>query len=124
MKITQITPMFVEEIPNIIDEEILYVSLRYNSVIHRCACGCREIISTPLDREYGWTMKYDGEHISLYPSIGNGAYECHSHYFIRDNHIIWLGETTVVKQRVGQNRNQYLKKAVKCLKNIYSRIKK
>ncbi len=69
-------------------------------------------------------MKYDRERISPYPSIGNGAYKCHSHYFIRDNHIIWLDKAAVTEQRVEQSKNKYLEKVVKSLKRICSRIKK
>lgn len=96
--IYQILPEFVEEIPEELSEGYLYLCLPYNAVIHKCACGCGEIISTPLDRKYGWTMQYDGESVTLSPSIGNGSYECHSHYFIRENNIVWLekmGEVTV-----------------------------
>lgn len=90
--IHQIFPEFVEEIPEDIDEGYLYLCLQYNAVIHKCACGCGEIVSTPLDKKYGWIMQYDGEAVSLAPSIGNGSYQCRSHYFIRENRIVWLGK--------------------------------
>lgn len=35
-------------------------------------------------------MSYDGEVISLYPSIGNRGFQCQSHYFIRRNRVVWL----------------------------------
>lgn len=88
--ISQILPKFVEEIPEEIEEGYLYLCLPYNAVIHKCACGCGEIISTPLDKKYGWVMQYDGETVSLSPSIGNGFYKCQSHYFIKENRILWL----------------------------------
>lgn len=88
--IHQILPEFVEEIPEKINEGIIYVCLPYNAVIHKCACGCGEIISTPLDKKYGWILRYDGETVTLSPSIGNGSYKCRSHYFIRENKIVWL----------------------------------
>ena len=88
--IHQITPIFVEEIPEKIQEGNLYLCMQYNALIHKCACGCGEIISTPLDRKQGWIMQYDGEEVTLSPSIGNGAYKCGSHYFIRGNKVIWL----------------------------------
>lgn len=86
----QILPKFVDEIPDKIGEGYLYLCLPYNAVIHKCPCGCGEIISTPLDKKYGWIMQYDGETVSLSPSIGNGFYKCRSHYFIRENKIVWL----------------------------------
>ncbi|MCD8361506.1 MAG: hypothetical protein LUC98_00885 [Lachnospiraceae bacterium] len=88
--IDQILPEFVEEIPQNVEDGYLYLCLPYNAVIHRCACGCGEIISTPLDKSYGWVMQYDGEAVTLSPSVGNGAYKCRSHYYIRENRIVWL----------------------------------
>ena len=90
--ICQISPEFVDEIPGEISEGYLYLCLPYNAVIHKCACGCGEIISTPLDKKHGWVMQYDGEEVTLSPSIGNGSYKCRSHYFIRGNKIVWLGK--------------------------------
>ena len=90
--IYQILPEFVDEIPEEISEGYLYLCLPYNAVIHKCACGCGEIISTPLDKRHGWIMQYDGEAVTLSPSIGNGSYKCRSHYFIRENNIVWLGK--------------------------------
>lgn len=90
--IYQILPEFVDEIPEEIDEGYLYLCLPYNAVIHKCACGCGEIISTPLDKKHGWIMQYDGETVTLSPSVGNGSYKCRSHYFIRGNSIVWLGK--------------------------------
>lgn len=89
--IYRILPEFVNEIPEEICEGYLYLCLSYNAVIHKCACGCGEIISTPLDKNHGWIMQYDGEAVTLSPSIGNGSYKCRSHYFIRENSIVWLG---------------------------------
>lgn len=88
--IYQILPEFVEEIPKEIDDGYLYLCLPYNAVIHKCACGCGEIISTPLDKKYGWVMKYDGQAITLRPSIGNFSIPCRSHYYITDNNVEWL----------------------------------
>lgn len=88
--ICQIFPKFVDEIPEEINEGYLYLCLQYNAVIHKCACGCGEIISTPLDKKYGWVIQYDGELVTLSPSVGNGSYKCCSHYFIQENRIVWL----------------------------------
>jgi hypothetical protein len=90
--INKIIPEFVDEIPAEINDGYLYLCLPYNSVIHKCACGCGEIISTPLGKEHGWTMQYDGETVTLNPSVGNGSYKCRSHYFIHENKIVWLGK--------------------------------
>jgi hypothetical protein len=34
---------------------------------------------------------YDGEAVSLYPSIGNWSFRCQSHYWIQDNQVRWAG---------------------------------
>ena len=124
MKMKQMLPVFVEEIPQNIDEGILYVCLQYNSIIHKCACGCGEIVSTPLDRKYGWTMKYDGEYISLYPSIGNGAYDCRSHYYIRDNGIVWFANIIMQEPQEGNDRISVLKRIFERIKQLCFRMKK
>lgn len=108
--IYQILPEFVDEIPEEISEGYLYLCLQYNAVVHKCACGCGEIISTPLDKKHGWIMQYDGETVTLSPSVGNGSYKCRSHYFIRENNIVWLGkmgEPVILKQKRKYN---YLEK--------------
>ena len=119
MKMKQMLPVFVEEIPQNIDEGILYVCLHYNSIIHKCACGCGEIVSTPLDRKYGWTMKYEGEYISIYQYIGNGAYNCQSHYYIRDNEIVWLGNIKVQKTQEETGKINVLYRVVKRIKSFW-----
>lgn len=88
MKLRQITPEFVEEIPRELDPGILYVCCRYRAVKHLCACGCGVAVNTPL-HPTGWTLICDGVSISLWPSIGNWSETCQSHYWIRNNKIHW-----------------------------------
>ena len=47
MKLSQITPEFVGEIPRKLDPGMLYVCCRYRAVKHLCACGCGVAINTP-----------------------------------------------------------------------------
>ena len=79
---------FVDFIPNIIEDDILYISLNYGTVIHNCACGCGNEVNTPLSPT-SWKMIYNGETITLKPSIGNWSYDCKSHYWITNNEIEW-----------------------------------
>lgn len=88
--LNRIEPIFVNRIPSEIEEGKLYIALECNTIIHKCACGCGEIISTPID-ENGWTLSYKDSKVSLSPSIGNWNYECKSHYFIKSNEIEWVG---------------------------------
>ena len=79
---------FVEFMPDVIQEGVVYISLEYKSVIHKCACGCGKEVNTPL-HPTGWKLLYDGESISLKPSIGNWSFDCKSHYWITRNNIEW-----------------------------------
>lgn len=79
---------FVEFMPETIEEGIVYISVKYGSVIHLCACGCKEEVNTPLSPT-DWELNFNGKSMSLSPSIGNWSYDCRSHYWIKDNKAIW-----------------------------------
>jgi hypothetical protein len=86
MKTKTLQHRFVENIPDETEEGILYISLPYCIAIHKCVCGCGNEVSTPISPA-GWELTFDGETVSLYPSIGNWSYPCQSHYFITKNKI-------------------------------------
>jgi hypothetical protein len=77
---------FVEFIPDLLEDGMLYISLTYCTAIHKCVCGCNNEVVTPISPT-DWKMTFDGETISLFPSIGNWNFECKSHYFIIRNMI-------------------------------------
>jgi len=77
---------FVELIPDVIDEGILYISFVYCTAIHKCACGCGNEVVTPLSPT-DWEITFNGKAVSLAPSIGNWSLECKSHYWITKNRI-------------------------------------
>lgn len=79
---------FVDYIPDIIEDSILYISLDFGTIIHKCACGCGNEVNTPL-APTGWKMIYNGETVSLKPSIGNWSFDCKSHYWITLNSVEW-----------------------------------
>ena len=79
---------FVEEIPDDLDAGILYVSMRFGTVVHKCACGCGEEVVTPLGPAE-WQLTYDGRTVSLAPSIGNWSFACRSHYWIEGGNVRW-----------------------------------
>jgi len=81
-----LTHKFVDYIPNDIDVGVLYVSIPFCTVIHKCVCGCGNEVVTPISRK-GWKLSFDGESVSLTPSIGSWNLECKSHYFITNNHV-------------------------------------
>ena len=89
MKRKMIRPKFVDLIPDNITEGVLYVSIRFATATHKCACGCSELVVTPI-RPTDWTLIWDRDTISLWPSIGNWNFQCRSHYFIRKSKIVWV----------------------------------
>lgn len=90
MKASTIRPEFVEFIPKLLEPGVLYVSEKYRTASHLCACGCGEKVVTPLSPA-DWQLSMDGGKVSLHPSIGNWNYACKSHYWIRRNGIAWAG---------------------------------
>jgi len=79
---------FVDTIPDVLEDNTVYISIRYSTVVHKCACGCGNEVVTPLS-PHDWQLTYNGETISLFPSIGNWSLPCRSHYWIRKNEIEW-----------------------------------
>lgn len=77
---------FVEFIPDKLEEDVIYISFEYCIAIHKCVCGCGNEVVTPISPK-DWNLSFDGESISLTPSIGNWAFECKSHYWIVNNRI-------------------------------------
>lgn len=79
---------FVEFIPADKKEGVLYVSMLYALVIHLCPCGCGNQAVTPIGPD-DWTMTIDDNSaITLSPSLAN-RFPCKSHYFIRQNNVVW-----------------------------------
>ena len=102
---------FVEYVPKQLEDGVLYVSIRFGTVVHRCACGCREEVVTPLGPAE-WKLTYDGRTVSLAPSIGNWSFPCRSHYWIDEGRVRWArgfseAEVALVRQEAKQRRDGY-----------------
>lgn len=82
------THEFIEVLPDNLSEGVIYVAVNYAIVAHKCCCGCGNEVVTPLSPT-DWKLTFDGESITLYPSIGNWNFDCQSHYWIRNNKIKW-----------------------------------
>jgi hypothetical protein len=89
-RIAKLTHKFVEFIPEVLKEGVLYVSMENETVIHKCCCGCGNEVVTPLSPT-DWTLIFDGRSVTLYPSIGNWGFECQSHYWIKADSVQWSG---------------------------------
>jgi hypothetical protein len=99
---------FVDAMPESLDEGILYISISYAIATHLCACGCHHEVVTPLSPT-DWAMTYDGESVSLKPSIGNWSFPCQSHYFIDHNRIRWAPRWTPDQIAAGRARDRIAK---------------
>lgn len=94
---------FVEQFPETLQAGILYISMKYATAAHRCCCGCGEEVVTPLTPT-DWKITFDGETVSLSPSIGNWNFACRSHYWIRCGRVIEAATWT--DQQIEANRFQ------------------
>lgn len=81
---------FVRNVPRELERGVLYVSMDYATAVHSCCCGCGDRVVTPFTPT-DWRMTFDGESISLYPSVGNWNQECRSHYLIQQNRVLEAG---------------------------------
>jgi hypothetical protein len=79
---------FVEHIPEELEDGTIYISMPFATATHRCACGCGQEVVTPFSRT-DWEMTFDGETVSLSPSIGNWNFACQSHYWIERGQVCW-----------------------------------
>lgn len=96
--------VFTAVIPQELDPGVLYASMEHSTAIHSCMCGCGSEVVTPFGRG-SWRVCYDGDTISLAPSVGNGALPCRSHYLIRESQIVWLPpELTRSEKEASQTR--------------------
>ena|ERR1051325_3556535 len=77
---------FIELVPEVLEEGVLYISMEYCSAIHKCVCGCGNEVVTPFSPT-DWKLIFDGKSVSLNPSIGNWSLECKSHYWIVNNNV-------------------------------------
>lgn len=99
---------FVEFIPDDLKEGIVYISIRFGTASHLCCCGCGNEVVTPI-RPTDWQLIFDGKTISLYPSIGNWSFKCRSHYWIKNNKVVWAEAWSKEKIDAGRTYDQWAK---------------
>ncbi|WP_213604861.1 DUF6527 family protein [Pseudoxanthomonas japonensis] len=103
-------PRFVVAVPQALEPGVLYVSMEYGTVVHSCCCGCGAEVVTPLTPT-DWHLSYDGEAISLRPSVGNWNLPCRSHYVISRNQVIESGSWSQERVEAEQRRDRRAKAA-------------
>lgn len=81
---------FIRNAPRELEPGVLYISMEYATAVHLCCCGCGERVVTPFTPT-DWQMTFDGESVTLSPSVGNWNQDCRSHYLIEENRIIECG---------------------------------
>ena len=94
---------FVQYMPETLELGMLYISLEYVTASHLCCCGCGKEVVTPFS-PVGWRMTFDGETVSLWPSIGNWNLRCRSHYVIDRGRVVgagpWTDDQIALKRRL------------------------
>ncbi len=97
-KQTDLIPVFVDELPSVLEEGKLYYSEKRGGSTHLCACGCNGETYLPFPyissggKDRGWIHQNNNGQITIRPSIGNwsGENPYHAHYYITNNKIEWL----------------------------------
>jgi len=102
---------WVKLLPPEMKAGVIYVSLEYGSAAHLCACGCGFKVVTPIT-PIDWKLVFDGETISLYPSIGSWNLPCRSHYWIRRNRILWAPRWSEARVQRARNHERALEERV------------
>jgi len=101
---------FVDFVPEDLAADTLYISVEYATVVHLCLCGCGERVVTPLTPT-DWELAYDGESVSLRPSIGNWSFDCQSHYWIRASRVYWSRRWSRGQIEAGRARDRKTKQS-------------
>ena len=101
MRASHVGHEFVEFIPNELEHATLYVSIPYATCVHLCFCGCGERVVTPLS-PIDWRLTFDGESVSLDPSVGNWNLDCESHYWIECGRVRWAARWS--RDKIEANR--------------------
>jgi hypothetical protein len=99
---------FVEYIPDELEDGVIYVSMDYATAAHKCACGCGSEVITPFSPT-DWRLTFDGETVSLRPSIGNWSFPCQSHDWIERGRIRWAPKWSREKIEAGRARDRRAK---------------
>src|SRR5208282_1135682 len=84
---TRLEHRFLHYIPEQLEPGVIYISMDYATAAHSCCCGCGEEVVTPFTPT-DWKLTFDGETVSLHPSIGNWNFPCRSHYVIAHGRVI------------------------------------
>ncbi|MBW4092602.1 MAG: hypothetical protein HIU82_16065 [Proteobacteria bacterium] len=110
MRYDRLEHKFVDDIPERLEPGFLYVSMRYATALHLCCCGCGREVVTPFSPAQ-WKLTFDGEAVSLNPSIGSWSLPCRSHYVIHNGRVIGAPSWTDSEIEYGQMRDKQARRA-------------
>lgn len=101
---------FVRNVPRELEPGVLYISMEYATAVHSCCCGCGERVVTPFTPT-DWRITFDGESVTLNPSVGNWNQNCRSHYVIERNRVIECGRWSDARVEAERLRDKQAKAA-------------
>lgn len=101
---------FVRNAPRELEPGVLYISMEYATAVHSCCCGCGERVVTPFTPT-DWRITFDGESVTLNPSVGNWNQDCRTHYVIERNRVIECGRWSDVHVEAERRRDKRAKAA-------------
>lgn len=99
---------FVRNAPRELEPGVLFISMEYATAVHSCCCGCGERVVTPFTPT-DWRMTFDGESVTLNPSVGNWNQDCRSHYVIERNRVIECGQWSDAHVEAERRRDKLAK---------------
>jgi len=100
---------FVKNIPEKLENGVIYISMEYSTAIHKCCCGCGDEVVTPFSPT-DWKLVFDGKTISLYPSIGNWSFSCQSHYWVINDEVEWESKWSKKQIKLERRKNELNKR--------------
>src|SRR5215208_1832321 len=100
----------VHYMPKELEPGVLYVSEKFGTAAHLCACGCNSKVRTPLGLTE-WTLEETDSGPSLWPSIGNWQLPCQSHYWISRGEVIWSNKWTPQQITAGRRMEEVRRQA-------------
>ncbi|MBK8455080.1 MAG: DUF6527 family protein [Thiofilum sp.] len=110
-RIDRLQHRFVNSFPDNPESGVLYIALDFVTMSHLCCCGCGQEVITPLSPN-DWKMIFDGQSITLHPSIGNWSLPCRSHYFIQNGKVQWASDWSDEQIRNGREKDLIAKRKI------------
>lgn len=108
MRIKQFRTNFTKYVPEVLEDGVLYISMEYATASHKCACGCGQEVVTPFTPT-DWKFFFDGESVTLAPSIGNWSYSCRAHYLIQNSKVVWANDMSSKAIELGRQKDKIKK---------------